>query len=225
VCVEVAVSDDGCGLSPEARQRLFAELFFTDKPRHRGLGLAVAYGILQAHKGALTVEPRAERGTLARLFLPVAAVSAPAAPARGVSTNAARGEKVLVVDDDPMVLKLCTATLQRAGYRVQTASTASEALDSYQAAGREPFRLVVSDVIMPRMSGVDLARRLRSKDANLNVLFMSGQGSPGFPKEEFEGGPFDFLSKPFRPEELLSAVRSAIDRADQRIPVGASERG
>jgi signal transduction histidine kinase/ActR/RegA family two-component response regulator len=225
VCVEVAVADDGCGLSPEARQRLLAEPFFTDKPRHRGLGLAVVYGILQAYKGALTIEPRAERGTLVRLFLPVAAVSAPVAPIRGVSTNAARGEKVLIVDDDPMILKLCTATLQKAGYRVQTASTASEALDSYQAAGREPFQLVVSDVIMPRMTGVDLARRLRREDANVNVLFMSGQVSPSFPKEDFVDGPFDFLPKPFRPEGLLSAVRSAIDRADQRIPAGASEPG
>jgi signal transduction histidine kinase/ActR/RegA family two-component response regulator len=224
-CVEVAVADDGCGLSREARQRLFSELFFTDKPRHRGLGLAVVYGILQAYKGALTVEPRVERGTLARLFLPVAAASAPAAPARGASTNAVRAEKVLIVDDDAMILKLCATTLQKAGYRVQTASTASEALDWYRAAGREPFRLVVSDVVMPRMSGVDLARRLRREDANANVLFMSGQLSPSFPKEEFVDGPFDILPKPFRPEGLLSAVRSAIDRADQRIPASVSESG
>jgi signal transduction histidine kinase/CheY-like chemotaxis protein len=223
--VEVTVSDDGCGLSSEARQRLFEEPFFTDKPRHRGLGLAVVYGILQAHKGALSIEPRPEGGTVVRLLLPVAAAEAPAASPRCTAMGAARGEKLLIVDDDPMILKLCTTTLEKAGYRVQTAATASEALDSLQAAGAEPFRLVVSDVVMPRMTGVDLAKRLRSGAANVNVLFMSGHVFPSFPKEELAGGPFDFLSKPFRPEGLLSAVRSALDRASQRLPTACAGPG
>jgi signal transduction histidine kinase/ActR/RegA family two-component response regulator len=223
--VKVVVTDEGCGLSEEARQRLFSEPFFTDKPRHRGLGLAVVYGILQAHKGALLVEPRAEGGTQVSLFLPVAKSKETPASRRAAATGAVLGERVLVVDDDPMILRLCTATLEKAGYRVQTASTASEALDSYQAAGTEPFRLVVSDVVMPRMTGVDLARRLRRQDANVNVLLMSGQVSPNFPKEELEEGPFDFLPKPFRPEGLLSAVRSALDRPSQRLPLVAGGLG
>jgi DNA-binding NtrC family response regulator len=173
----------------------------------------------------LTVEPGAKRGTLVRLFFPVAAVANPVAPASGVSIDTAGKERVLIVDDDPMILKLCTATLQKAGYRVQTASTATEAIDLFQAAGREPFRLLLSDVIMPRMSGVALVGRLRREDANVSVLFMSGQVSAGFPMEELVGGPFEFLPKPFRPEGLLSAVRSAIDRADPRVPAGASKPG
>jgi DNA-binding NtrC family response regulator len=187
--------------------------------------LAVVYGILQAYKGALTVEPRPDRGALVRLLLPAATAAAPVASPYGPATSAARGEKVLVVDDDPMILKLCTATLEKAGYRVQTASTASEALDSYQAAVREPFRLVLSDVVMPRMTGVDLAKRLRRADANVNLLFMSGQVSPHFAKEELAGGPFDFLAKPFRPEGLLSAVRCALDRASQRLAAAAAGSG
>jgi signal transduction histidine kinase/ActR/RegA family two-component response regulator len=221
--IEVTVADDGCGLSPEARQRLFAEPFFTDKPRHRGLGLAVVYGILRAYRGALTVEPRAECGILVRLFLPVATVPNRVSPTSDFSTGAVGGERVLIVDDDPMILKLCAATLQKAGYRVQTASTAAEALDSFKAAAREPFRLVVSDVTMPRMTGLDLARRLRREGANVGVVFMSGQGSSGIPEEELADGSIEFLPKPFRPEGLLSAVRSAIERADQRVPAGVNE--
>jgi signal transduction histidine kinase/ActR/RegA family two-component response regulator len=219
--VEISVRDDGCGLSPEARQRLFTEPFFTDKPRHRGLGLAVAYGILCAHKGGLSVETGSEYGTVVRLLLPVAGVSTLVEPARPYRPGLVRGEKVLVVDDDPMILKLCSATLEQAGYRVYTAGDATEALDSYQAAVREPFRLVVSDVVMPRMTGVDLARRLRNQDATLGVLFMSGQVGANLPNEEFVGGPCDFLPKPFRPDGLLNAVRTALDRAARPIPAGA----
>jgi CheY-like chemotaxis protein len=223
--VEIAISDDGCGLSPEARQRLFAEPFFTDKPRHRGLGLAVTYGILCAHKGGLSVEPGQEYGTVVRLLLPAAAASVPVEPVRPYRPGLIRGEKVLVVDDDPMILKLCSATLEQAGYRVHTAADGAQALDSFQAAVREPFRLVVSDVVMPRMTGVDLARRLRNQDANLSVVFMSGQVGPSLPNEEMAGGPCDFLPKPFRPDGLLNAVRTALDRAARPVPAGAGGPG
>jgi two-component system cell cycle sensor histidine kinase/response regulator CckA len=130
---------------------------------------------------------------------------------------------VLVVDDDPMILKFCSATLEQAGYRVHTATNASEAFDSYLAAGPEPFRLVVSDVVMPRMTGVELARRLRNQDAGVGVLFMSGQVIPNLPKEQLVGGPCDFLPKPFRPEGLLNAVRAALDRATRRAPARAGD--
>jgi DNA-binding NtrC family response regulator len=146
-------------------------------------------------------------------------------PARPYRPGLIRGEKVLVVDDDPMILKLCSATLEQAGYRVHTAADGAQAFDSYQAAGREPFRLVVSDVVMPRMTGVDLARRLRDQDATLGVVFMSGQVGPNLPNEEFAGGPCDFLPKPFRPDGLLNAVRTALDRAARPVPAGAGGPG
>jgi DNA-binding NtrC family response regulator len=108
---------------------------------------------------------------------------------------------------------------------VHTAADGAQAFDSYQAAGREPFRLVVSDVVMPRMTGVDLARRLRDQDATLGVVFMSGQVGPNLPNEEFAGGPCDFLPKPFRPDGLLNAVRTALDRAARPVPAGAGGPG
>src|SRR5262249_57746443 len=112
-----------------------------------------------------------ERGAGVRLALPAAPAAAPVPiPAPGP-----RGERVLVVDDDPLILQFVCATLERAGYRVQPAASAAEALQSYAAAAGDPFRLVVSDVIMPDVSGVDLARRLLGRDAGVRVLFMSGQ--------------------------------------------------
>ncbi len=202
--VEVVVADTGCGLSADARQRLLVEPFFTTKARHRGYGLGVVYGILSAHRGALAVEPAAV-GTVARAYLP-------AAPAVAPVPSEAAGERVLVVDDDPMIVQLVRATLQRAGYRVATATTADEALRSFTRTA-EPFRLVVSDVVMPHVNGYDLARLLRTHDAGVNVLFMTGEAPPPQPGETF-----DLLTKPFGPEGLLRAVRSALERGPRRVP-------
>ena len=203
--VEIAVADAGPGLSVEASRRLFAEPFFTAKPRRRGFGLAVAYGIVHAHHGGLRLRPGASGGTVAEVYLPAVGPAQPAVPAP------ARGEKVLVVDDDPNILRFICATLERAGYRPQGATSAEEAMAQYTSAA-DRFRLVLSDVIMPKTTGVDLARRLLTFDPDVRVLFMSGQTTSDFTRLDFAGARFEFLSKPFRPEGLLRAVRGAIDR-------------
>jgi DNA-binding NtrC family response regulator len=123
-----------------------------------------------------------------------------------------------VVDDDPIILQLCTTALERAGYRVQTAPGGQEALKCYAAAS-ERFQLVISDVLMPSMTGIDLARQLRRLDGNVKVLLMSGQISSELAQSELEGVPFDFLPKPFRPYGLLNAVRKAIERSVQMTPM------
>jgi DNA-binding NtrC family response regulator len=118
---------------------------------------------------------------------------------------------VLVVDDDPLVRRFVLATLQRAGYRVEAVATAEEALASYQADPRDPFRLVLSDLVMPQTTGIDLARRLLESDANARLLFMSGREGLDAGARAVSLHPFEFIQKPFRSERLLQAVRSAID--------------
>jgi signal transduction histidine kinase/ActR/RegA family two-component response regulator len=211
--VEIAVEDTGCGLSADARQRLLVEPFFTTRTRHRGYGLCIAYGILAAHRGGLAVEPAA-CGTVARAVLPVAG-SAVAAPA-SAPAGAASGQRVLVVDDDPMILQLVQTTLQRAGYRVEIAHCAADAFRSFTHAA-EPFGLVLSDVVMPHVDGYDLARQLRRHDAGVNLLFMSGQMGTG-PARPPSEATTDLLAKPFGPEGLLRAVRSALERSAARLP-------
>jgi CheY-like chemotaxis protein len=212
--VFVEVADTGPGLSPEARQRVLVEPFYTSKPRHRGLGLAVAYGVLHAHKGGLRLLPGREGGVRAQVLIPVAVPAS--VPAETAATTAVSptsgGEKVLVVDDDPLVLNFVRATLEQAGYRVQAVTNATEALTSYAAAAPEPFRLVLSDVLMPRVTGVDLARSLLQRDANVKLLFMSGQPAHELVPHDTVARQFELLAKPFRPEGLLRAVRSALDR-------------
>jgi signal transduction histidine kinase/CheY-like chemotaxis protein len=220
--LEIDVTDNGTGLSPEAERRLFAEPFFSTKPRRRGFGLSLAYGVVTAHRGGLRVQRARERGTCVRVLLPVAA-AAPTAPPR--LNGKLRGEKVLVVDDDPLILQFVCTTLERAGYRIQGAASAEEALKSYAAAGPDPFNLVLSDVIMPKVSGVDLARQLVSRDANVRVLFMSGQVPGDAIDSTIAGHQFDMLAKPFRPDGLLKAVRTALDRTGQHGPARAGGGG
>ena len=211
--VEVAVTDAGPGLDAETAGRLFAEPFFSAKPRRRGFGLAVAYGILHAHHGGIRLRPGAAGGTVAEAYLPAAAPAPSAAPPAAAAAAAGRGDRVLVVDDDPNILRFICATLERAGYRAQGASSADEALVHYTSAAPDRFRLVLSDVVMPKVTGVDLAHQLLGCDPNVRVLFMSGQTTSDFPRPDFVSNRFEFLCKPFRPEGLLRAVRGAIDRA------------
>jgi signal transduction histidine kinase/CheY-like chemotaxis protein len=213
--LEITVADDGAGLTPEAERQLFVEPFFTSKPRKRGFGLAIAYGLLAANQGGIELVRRGERGTVARLVVPAAAVPVWATTRPGASSPPAspRGDKVLVVDDDPMILKFVTRTLERAGYRVETARNAEDALRAYTTADADPIRLVLSDVLMPNVNGVDLARRLLAHDADVRILFMSGQVPAELTQQAFAPGQFELLPKPFRPEGLVRAVRASLDRA------------
>jgi CheY-like chemotaxis protein len=207
--VEVTVTDTGTGIAPEVRRRLFVEPFCTTKVRHRGLGLGVVHGILQTFRGGLRLGPDPERGAAVKVYLPVAAEAA--------APGAVRGPRLLVVEDDPLLLGYMATALQTAGYRVEVAASGAEALAVHGAAA-EPFALVLSDVMMPHMSGFELGRRLRRLDPGVNLLFMSGDATelarePGL-------GQFGLLSKPFRPEALLQAVRAALQR-----PAAAATQG
>jgi signal transduction histidine kinase/ActR/RegA family two-component response regulator len=213
--IEIAVADTGIGLSPEVQRRLFSEPFFTTKARRRGFGLAVSYGILHAHRGGLRLYPGPEGGVVARVVVPVAPVPVPL-PAPVVEevqapTPRSRGERILVVDDEVEVLHYLATTLERAGYRVEPVGSASAAVDAYVSAAADPFRLVLTDVVMPDVNGVELVRRLLRRDPAVRVLFLSGHVSSDFPQPDFANHNFDFLPKPFRNDQLLRAVRAAID--------------
>jgi DNA-binding response OmpR family regulator len=128
---------------------------------------------------------------------------------RGASPNA----RILIVDDDPMILQFTATTLERAGFRTQTAVSAEEAWNRFKNAASDPFKLILTDVLMPETNGIELAHRLIAQDAQLPILFMSGQVPAEIMHQHFGAGRFDLLPKPFRPEGLVRAVRATIDRA------------
>jgi signal transduction histidine kinase/CheY-like chemotaxis protein len=202
--LEIAVADAGPGLKPEARGRLFRELFFSSKPRHRGLGLAVAYGIVQAYQGGLRLDDNMPRGTVARVVLPTAGTTDDRAEDASQAPHRAH---ILVVDDDATIVETVCTNLVAAGHHAQGATDPHEALEAYGPGER--FDLVISDVRMPGLSGFELARRVQQCNPQARFLFISSQAS-------LSGDPllhrFELVAKPFEAETLLQAVGRALKR-------------
>ena len=206
--VVLAVTDSGTGMTPEVAASVF-EPFFTTKPHGRGtgLGLAMVHGSVQQNHGTITVDSTPGRGTTFRIYLPRA--HGPVAR-RGTTTPvtvATNGEErlVLIVEDEPSVLQMCDSMLRALGYRVLTARTPSEALDH---AGRHPrsLRLLVSDVIMPEMSGPELGRRIQTLCPNLPTLYISGHTADVVARAGAFADGFAFLQKPFTSAELGARI-------------------
>ncbi len=211
-CVRLTVTDDGAGIRPEVLPLIF-EPFFTTKESGRGtgLGLATVYGIVKQNGGAIEVESTPGVGTAFHLYLPAVegapgeAVRPAAEPAGAVGGH----ETVLVVEDEPAVLKLCCDLLASLGYQVIPACGPAEAI---RQAGRNAGRLqlLLTDVVMPDMSGRDLATMLVLGHPGLKVLFMSGYTGEAVSRHGLAGRDGVFVQKPFTREELAAKVREAL---------------
>ncbi|MCM2257754.1 MAG: response regulator [Vicinamibacteria bacterium] len=209
-CLEIA--DTGHGIPAELLPRIFEPFFTTKEPgRGTGLGLAMAYGVMAQHGGAIEVDSQPGLGTTFRLYLPsfVGPASAPA-PAPRNPPVAGGSETVLLVEDDPALRELIQEVLVEAGYAVQVAAHAEQAL---AVNSRSSPDVLVTDVVMPGLSGLELARRLRERRPGLHVLFISGYSGDALAgRDGLEAG-VRLLEKPFTPEALLRALRAALDEA------------
>jgi PAS domain S-box-containing protein len=210
--VLLAVSDEGEGMEPEVQARAF-EPFFTTKPKGAGtgLGLATVYGTVTQAGGHAEIDSTPGRGTTVRVHLPHAtAAGAPDAPPAGGGPARRDSATVLVVEDEDPVRRLTCRILAGSGYDCLEASGPDDALRLY-AEHRDRVALLLSDVVMPGMSGQELAERIASQGAAPPVLFMSGYTDEAIlPHEPPDGRPL--LHKPFTAEALLRSVREAIER-------------
>jgi signal transduction histidine kinase/ActR/RegA family two-component response regulator len=214
--VQITVADTGHGMDRGTLERAF-EPFFTTKPTGRGtgLGLSTVYGIVRQCEGYVWLDSEPGSGTTVTICLP-AADSDPAAVTAVPKAATPRGrETILVVEDEEVVRRLTRVVLEERGYTVVEAADGVEAL-SFLANGTRGVQLVVSDIVMPRMSGRDFARELHRRHPGLPVIFMSGHPGPDVADRRLieEGAPF--LQKPFPPEELTRSVRELLDRAAAR---------
>jgi len=210
--VELSVSDDGCGMDEETLDCIFEPFFTTKAPgKGTGLGLSVVYGIVKSAGGRIVVESKPGNGSVFRILLPRAEESVDATPARERERpSLPRGsERVLLVEDEDAVRRLVQRSLARAGYDVIVARDGLEALALVEGHERE-VDLVVSDLMMPRLGGIDLLNRLRVESPGLRALLMSGYSHEGEAAVASTPGTAH-LGKPFTLEALAGAVRRLLD--------------
>jgi DNA-binding response OmpR family regulator len=207
----LSVSDTGCGMSAEVQRRIF-EPFFTTKEvgKGTGLGLAMVYGVVQQHQGAIHVYSEPGKGTTFKIYLPMAGT--PAGDEHAAESEPAPGgsETILVAEDDPFVRDLAVRILEKNGYTVRVASNGEEALRIFE---QDPaaISLMLLDAIMPKLSGHEVYRRVAAEHPQAKVIFASGYDPEAagcrFLMEEH----WRLIEKPFDAATLLRAVREVLD--------------
>jgi len=210
--IELAITDTGAGMDAATRDRLF-EPFFTTKEQGRGtgLGLATVYGIIKQSGGHIRVDSRLGAGSTFRIWLPQ--VDAPSEKAGAVAEPEVvegHGETVLLVEDEPSVRSLVRKTLDRLGYQVLEARNAEVAIGLAGTHDGE-IAALLTDVVMPGLSGPDLAATLAKTRPALRVVYMSGYTDRVGATPDLGGANVQLLTKPFSTHELASAVRKAIE--------------
>jgi len=200
----VEVRDDGCGMDSRTLERIF-DPFFTTKASGTGLGLATALGIVAQCGGFIRVESAPGAGTTFGIHLPRAAGAAEGAtPAPAPPPPQGRGQTILVVEDDPPLLRMLAKVLVSGGYTVLEAANGEEALT--RVAASAPVDLILADLVMPTMGGPELLERLSRLQAAPQVLFMSGHSDHPIARGEGPGADHPFIAKPFTREDLLEKV-------------------
>ncbi len=199
VCI--LISDNGAGIAADILPRIFEPFFTTKEKPHRGLGLAFAYGIVTNHGGAIAVSSELNFGTSVRVYLPA---TKRVVKQTNFDTNELFGvETILMVDDEDLLLNMGQMVLSSYGYRVLTANSGQDALKILE--GGEPIDLVITDLVMPHMSGRELIERIREMSPSMRILCTSGYVR-GQNVEEESG----YLQKPFTSQELLKKVKQSL---------------
>ena len=208
----VSVSDNGAGMAPQTVARAF-DPFFTTKEvgKGTGLGLATVYGIVKQSGGTARITSMPGTGTTVRVFLPTTTDEVSPEPAPSSATVAGGDETILVAEDDPAVYTLVTEILQKAGYTVVNADDGLRALSTFLEIGPENVDLLLSDVIMPHLTGPELLSKLVDLGHAPRVLFMSGYTNDSLTSLGERHANIHLVEKPFSTWELLRRVRRALD--------------
>jgi len=209
--VSVALSDTGVGMDAQTLARVF-EPFFTTKPVGvgTGLGMSMAYGLVKQHRGYLHIYSEVGQGTTAKVYFPALrdqGMSEVETPDEGLPGGT---EAILLVEDDQTMRVAAQQLLSKVGYQVFTAVDGEQGLDAFRA-HRADLQLVITDVVMPKLSGFDMYEVIRGESRGLSVLFMSGFPAPNFRKTVGQDPAVAFVTKPWTASELLAQVRLMID--------------
>lgn len=210
--VMLAVSDTGCGMSEETLARIF-EPFYTTKEvgKGTGLGLSMVYGIVKQSGGYIWVDSELGRGTAFKIYLPREDQPAEVSGADKRSTTVLRGsETILLVEDDSQLRQLCSSVLTHCGYSVLVAASPEEGIETCKSNHRD-ISLLVTDVVMPRMNGRQLAERIQQVCPKVKVLYISGYTNDAIVHYGVLDPGLWFLPKPFTLSALVAKVREVLD--------------
>lgn len=211
--IMIAVSDTGCGIDPKIQEKIF-EPFFTTKElgKGTGLGLSTVYGIVKQNDGMITVASEPEKGTTFRIFFPAVEESAvTVAPIRESDDSYRGAETILVVEDDLTTRTVISRILREKGYTILEAADGLEALQIYKM-HENPIHLILTDVVMPGISGRELFNQIQSFNSKAKVLFMSGYTDDAIVQHGVLENGVAFLQKPISPTDIIRKVRMVLDQ-------------
>jgi len=206
--VFIEVSDTGCGMDTATRARLF-DPFFTTKFAGRGLGLAAVLGIVRGHRGAVKVYSEVNQGTTIKVLLPASSLPVKEREAASPEGRLPDDCLILVVDDEELVREVARASLERHGCRVLEAGDGGQAVDVYREQ-EDAVSLVLLDMTMPRLGGVETFRQLRNLDPGVKVILSSGYNEQEATSRFAGKGLAGFLQKPYTPSQLMAKVREVL---------------
>ena len=215
--VLISVVDTGTGIPPHIVDKIFDPFFTTKEPnKGTGLGLSSALGIVKSHGGVINVYSAAT-GTTFRVLLPsVASVSQAEEPKAQVKLPTGHGETILIVDDELAIREVAKAVLSKSGYKVLAADDGPAALALFARRWKE-IDVVLTDLVMPIMSGVMLARTLRTMDAKAKIIVSSARDADCNPSELADIGVQGFLHKPYTRETLMRTIDSVLHQRRGKI--------
>ena len=212
--VLLEVSDTGTGIDPSIQRRIF-EPFFTTKAVYQGtgLGLSTAYGIVQQHSGSIKLESEPGKGTRFTILIPASGTqkSMVEVDSRMDPEYQKGNETVLLVEDNPQVRLLTLSILERYGYTVLPAAAGPEALDILKSCDQH-VDLLLTDIVMPGMNGIELYGKTTQIEPGLKVLFMSGYTDDIIPFDKIKNQGFPFIQKPFPVQALTQVIRTILDK-------------
>jgi two-component system, cell cycle sensor histidine kinase and response regulator CckA len=227
VCIEVA--DTGTGIEDSIRNRIF-EPFFTTKGvgEGTGLGLAMVYGIVKNHNGFVNVESESKRGTIFRLYIPVAPSEEKAIPHEANGTAKVSGPErskgqrtLLLAEDEQAMVLLLKRTLSNHGYHVLAALDGEEAIDIYRR-HKDEIDVVLLDIGLPKVAGWEVILKLKEENPNVNVVVASGYIDPAFKAKMHQVGVNDFIPKPYTPDTIIEALQAILEKPNLAYPSAQS---
>ncbi|MBN1396524.1 MAG: PAS domain S-box protein [Bacteroidetes bacterium] len=209
----ISITDTGIGMDEETRLRIFDPFFTTkEKGKGTGLGLAVVYGVVQAHRGFMDVESKLNHGTTFNLYFPCPyeSYNIEYIPSAAGSYEKGGTETILFVEDEEALTEMVCNLLKSKGYKVYKAKDGIEAVQEFEN-HKENIDIVISDMGLPNMTGVEVFRKLKEIDKNVFVILASGFFEPDIKSELFKAGAKGFIQKPYKPHEVLHELRRVLE--------------